>query len=270
MQSTNKKIYNVEIEVASGRMFSGGTYELDKLKENLKRFEMIDDDGVVSVQGQDENGNILIWDKSSNFSVIGDGKTYNGMRNLSISDIDNMHVIDKTGEWGHGKIMGLTKNDEGAIRAFVNFPINADQGWEIIMPLSQIKMLPNQINAQIKTQSSEVIGEIDITDIILTMDEEEIVHTIEDGSFHDSSPEIMNRIREIIPIKDKGVSESDLRIECVESVCSFFAKEPEIFDNEKVLPASLIDDSIQKQVNILFEEEIGKLRYNPSKGMNNE
>lgn len=258
MQSTNI-LHNVEIEVTPGVVLSGGSYPINTLKENLERFQMSSPGGVISAQGEDENGNIVIWDNVEEFSVIGSKSAYPNIKSISKSDLEGQHVMDKAKEWGHGKIVGLEKNERNEYRVRVNFPINADQGWEITMPLSQIKQLPNKILAEVLTKENKLVYS-DITSVILNMTEVELLGSVEDQTLKFIHPLIADKIIEDHGSKNLNRETSDVK--CVQNTCEFFGKKPYLNKDGVSLPDNLIDDSIHKQVIRLFHLSSNDMTYN--------
>ena len=236
------QLTNVSIEVAPGHFLVGGTYEENSLFQNLDRFKYYDGDGVLSLQGNYPNGDVLVWTREEGATILRDPSSrvnsyQNHVNVKNQNDLIGTHVIDKSGDWGHGVIKSFIKDNDQNVVAMVNFPINADQGWEIQMLPSQIKKLPAHILLQgFDANGNIIIDEMDITNNIMSLNDFDDIISIED------SVSSVNSVLGLGLDADKVKS-----IRCVDSICAYFAKQ----SNSGKIPEDLVDDGVMKQLKVL-------------------
>lgn len=243
------QLTNVSIEVAPGYYLSGGSYDKDTLFANLERFKFVDGDGVLSVQGNYPNGDVLIWTRDSGFNVMKSDSSVaqydDKVKVKNQKDLIGSHVMDRYGEWGHGEIKGFRKDDEGNVLAVCNFPIVADKGWEVSLHASQIQKLPNSIDLTISDKDGKLIDKIDVTKQIIGLDEDHIIRIKDSHTFGLKSL-----------FEDLGIEVPDgVKLSIVDSICSYFGKHP-IFGQ---IPENLIDDGVMRQVKVIVENSSNDL-----------
>ena len=243
MQSTNI-LTNVSIEVAPDYFLVGGTYDEKTLFENVRRFAYANNgDGVLSIQGNYSNGNVFLWTKDEGFTILTDSDSIssNYLAEVKIKnqvELIGSHVLDKSGEWGHGRINRFAKNQEGDVVAVVNFPINADQGWEVHLLASQIKRLPDNILLSgYSSAGKKVVDSLDITQSILSLEDED------DISFITDEP---SKLQSILPDLDIPYDEIS-KIQVVDSICAYFGKT----SKRGSIPENLVDDGVIKQLKVI-------------------